>query len=86
MPAHQQRPCLLDLPDDAILAVGGHLGPAVHDRLAWTATCRRLRGLGAGPSPLWRHISFSTSKKQLGRVGREHRLLFAESLAGAFAR
>lgn len=86
MPTQRQRCCLLDLPDDALLAVGSHLGPSLQDRLALTATCRRLRVLGAGPSLLWQHISFSTSKQQLGRVGREHRLLFAESLAGAFAR
>ncbi|KAL4440373.1 hypothetical protein ABPG75_003374 [Micractinium tetrahymenae] len=85
MPAHRQRPCLLDLPDDALLAIGSHLGPALQDRLALTATCRRLRTLGAGPSPLWRTVSFSTNKKHLARAGRENRMLFAEALAGTFA-
>lgn len=86
MPAHGHGPCLLDLSDDALLSIASHLGPALQDRLALTATCRRLRALGASSSLLWRHVSFSTSKKRLARVGREHRLLFAESLAGTFAR
>lgn len=76
---------LLDLPDDALLSVAGHLHKLQH-RLQLSQACRRLYHLGTGPSPLWRVVDFRSSKKRLSRFPREERLEAALEIAAGFSR
>ena len=76
---------LLDLPDDALLAVLLQL--PLPDRLRAAETCRRLRGVTAGPSALWRTVAATSRRLRRGpEQSRQELGTVAMALLSQFAR
>lgn len=60
---------LLDLPEDALLAI--FLRLPFLDRLRLARVCRRLRQLCAGPSPLWRDVVLDRKLRRKADLERD---------------